>query len=374
MTSLSILQPVPVPSPSDVSGYLLRTGWTREAGDDRWSLFVRHDDGGRVEIEVPMREGARDYPRALAMLVDDLARVEGRAPATVARELRASGRDVVDLVFRGEAFDAGGVDLESGRAAYDAARDLVLAAACAALEPRPVFGRRKPLQAMEHLTRARFAPARHGSYVVSIETPVPPGLDAQGSEDDETAPFERRVNVVLARALAGAHSAATQASTALSMDPFTTRVPDGVSANLCEALASLLSVAPQLKVDFAFARTRPAPQFPRKSLEYAPFMRDVLAEAARQLRVHSPWPDFELEGPVVQLRSPAPEQGGDAEVVTMIDGRARKVSLALGASEYQVAVDAHREGRVIRCVGDLVRAGKGFALQNYRDLRILEDV
>jgi hypothetical protein len=50
----------------------------------------------------------------------------------------------------------------------------MLAAACSALEPRPLFAPRKPELAMSYINRARFGLARRGSYIMTIISPVLP--------------------------------------------------------------------------------------------------------------------------------------------------------------------------------------------------------
>ena len=52
----------------------------------------------------------------------------------------------------------------------------MLAAACAAIEPRAVYAARKPERAMAYLRQIRLGPTEAGSFVVTVESPVAPRL------------------------------------------------------------------------------------------------------------------------------------------------------------------------------------------------------
>jgi hypothetical protein len=83
------------------------------------------------------------------------------------------------------------------------ARELMMAAACAAIEPRGVFATRWPAQATQYLDHARFEQTDHGSYVLTVVSPVPPRLTARMQEEEANEveePYERRVTTTLMRA------------------------------------------------------------------------------------------------------------------------------------------------------------------------------
>ena len=50
------------------------------------------------------------------------------------------------------------------------ARDLVLAAACAAITKRAYFATRKPTKATDYLSRVRMGQTERGSYVLTIRS------------------------------------------------------------------------------------------------------------------------------------------------------------------------------------------------------------
>jgi len=80
---VTVARPAAVPAPDEVTAWLRQAGWAHRESNDRWALFEADRLGDRVVIEVPLRSGAPDYPRALGVLLRDLAAVERRDEASL---------------------------------------------------------------------------------------------------------------------------------------------------------------------------------------------------------------------------------------------------------------------------------------------------
>ncbi len=374
MRSIRLAQPVPPPLPGDVSSYLLAAGWTGGGASDRWATFSRELDGDKLSLEVPQLTGARDYVRVIGMLLEDLARIESRSLEAIVEEMHATGVDVVRLALEGATTRDGGLPVESGPATFQAARDLLLAAACSAVEPRTVFAKRKPDAAMGFLGLARIARAEPGSFILTVEVPVPRQLQGVLFPHDPDPPFARRVVELAARGVAGAVTAAREAEAGAGLEAFRRRAGEGVSANLCEALGDLVESANAeiLKTSVAFATHRPAnPELPRFSLVTPDLVR-VLQEAAREMRAEAIWYGTEVKGPVVKLVSSDVPQGGEVVIQAEVEGRLRYIKLTLGSKEYAQAVDAHRAMKIVQAVGDLGRKTGAWVLDTPKEFAVVD--
>ncbi len=371
MTSfLSVLQPATAPTPDEVAAWLRQTGWTHSVGDDAWAVFGRSVDGQFVEVEVPQRAAAPDYPRVVEALLHDLARLERRPEAALLRDIRASAVDVVRIAMDGPATREGRLPVEAGRRVFGAARDLLLAAACSALDPRPAYATRKSERAMAVVEQARFGQSELGSFVLTMETTVAPRLDVPLFDDgDPKPPIERRATLQLAHAIAAAELATRRSAASGELAPFQERTRDGLSANLCDALAEIFeaSSADTVRTSFSFANRRPVVgAFPRTVL-LSSDMAPTLRSAASGLREVAVLAGQEVVGSVVLLESEDATRGGAVHLRAVVDARLMRVRVPLSAGDYAIAVEAHRTGGLVRCVGDLAREGRGRVLQNPRD-------
>ena len=371
MTSfLSVLQPATAPTPDEVAAWLRQTGWTHSVGDDAWAVFGRSFDGQSVEVEVPQRAAAPDYPRVVEALLHDLARLERRPEAALLRDIRASAVDVVRIAMEGPATREGRLPVEAGRRVFGAARDLLLAAACSALDPRPAYATRKSERAMAVVEQARFGQSELGSFVLTMETTVALRLDVPlFADQDPNPPLERRATLQLAHAIAAAEVATRRSAASGELAPFQERTRDGLSANLCDALAEIFeaSSADTVRTSFSFANRRPVVgAFPRAVL-LSSDMAPTLRSAASGLREVAVLAGQEVVGSVVLLESEDATRGGAVHLRAVVDGRLMRVRVPLSAGDYAIAVEAHRTGGLVRCVGDLAREGRGRVLQNPRD-------
>jgi hypothetical protein len=140
-----------------------------------------------------------------------------------------------------------------------------------------------------------------------------------------------------------------------------------VSANLCEALVGLSQFADQfngLVVSLSWSKGRPPREPTPTRFEFAPDTIPVIQEAGRVLRATTPREEFQLYGSVVRLDRPEGAQTGKVSVAGLVEGRALKVLVELRADDYDLAINAHKLGIPVNCLGDLVKEGRQFTLLN----------
>ncbi len=263
-----------------------------------------------------------------------------------------------------------GLPVRGATALFDGIRDLLIAAACAVVDPRPVYATRKPGDAKSVVERMWIAPPETGSFVVRVETAVTAPLEP--AEDAAAQSFERRTSLKLLEALATVHVGLGERQVDPPSPTRMNSAARGVSANLCEALGDILdgSEADVMEVSWRWAPIRPfvdAPIDARQivSREVVPVLREI----ARSLRERTPRPAFEIEGYVVTLSSANPEAGGTVVVHATIDDRSQKVEVIVGPEDYARAIEWHKEGKRVGAVGALRREGRIWKLAGATDLR-----
>ncbi len=373
MVSRETLQGI---EPRQVTAWLRSNGWTHiedSAGAVLYRKPAQESDEGDYEVAVPEHSGFRDYMLRIREVISTISVAAARPQDWIAREVRNSTADIIRLRAVGPGVGPGVVPVELGTRLIKGAADLVLAAACAAVEPRPVYRTRKPQEAVEFVNTVRLGAAEEGSFVVTLHAPVPPALQPASSEELETEPFERRSTLMLAESVVAARHAAERAGLGEGMQPFHAATARGVSANLCEALAQLVTGddVSELELLFGWAASRPVAQGVARQIRLGSDTGAVLKEAARQLRATAPTPDFALEGFVVRLESDSPAQGGTAVVAVVVDGRPLKVRVGMRAEDYNKAIAAHQDSNLIRCEGELTRVAKSYVLESVRHVEVV---
>lgn len=356
-------------SPAALSAYARTAGWRKV------ETYGAHSDVYAAEelpeVILPRTERLGDYASVVSRLIAIFAEAAGRDELSLYRDLVTADRDVVRARVIGA--DDGSLTLNCGVELIAGARDLVLAAACSLREAQPLFRLGANREANDLLDRIRLGQTEHGSFVVTLLTPsVAPPFPTQFPQDDDfDDPLERRMTRRLFEALAATREA-TEKAAAGDGSAFAESVDKGVSANLCESLARLVDPFPALDISVAWARTRPISP-PRAVFRFARADAPILSEAARRFRGREPQPDTHLFGTVQRLRREEEEAGGTIYLRTPIDGKNRSVAVVLKRSDYDRAVQAHKEKLPMILQGDLERSGQRWRLLNPHIDAIIDD-
>ena len=355
--------------------YLRTQGWREAQRLERGAFWIKEEDTTTHEILVPFEAQVTGYVQRIAEMLAVLEQAEKRSQIEIVEDLSFANADVIRPRLQGTA-DDGTISLDAGKAAYEHARALMLAAACAALEPRELYAKRKPERAMNYLNHARFGVPRRGSYVLTIISPVSPRLvvdkDLFGEIHVEE-PFERRTVRVLAQALQQVSIAGRETAASGDFAPMKRAVARGVSANLCDALVAMHQCCGEKGVDFRFswAPSRGAPAETRDVISIQPDLIPILEETARVFRETGTQEGVEVLGTVHKLE----HQSGNRGKVTIsgsADGIPRTVVVELSGAEHSMAVRSYDERITLVCYGELLKEGRSWVLKNPRDVALLE--
>lgn len=349
-------------SPAALAAFARSEGWLKT------EPFGAHADvyagANRPEIVLPRTDRLADYASSVSRLIGYFAKATDRDELATYRDLVGADRDVVRVRSTSHD-DDGSIPLDAGVKIVEQSRDMLLAAACAARSPQPLFRAGANREASEYMRRVRLGQTEHGSFVVTLLAPVPPLLQLQldpswGSLEDE--PMERMVTRRLMAALAASRTAAEKALSG-DGDAFDSAVASGVSANLCESVASLIEQSNGLEVSLTWARTRPTPEVQRRVV-FSGNDAEILKEAARTFRLRQPKADVKLFGTVHKLKRDQEEVEGVVTLKAMIDEKLQSVSAVLDQANYSVAIQAHNSRTPVIITGDLERVGQRWQMTN----------
>lgn len=369
--------------PRDIRLYLRIHGWTRvprlsksrtDAEPDVWSL---PSDGGSYEIIAPSSRSSRDFTSRAAELLRTLSIAEQRSELDILRDFSTLSFDI--QYFRTiNSGPPGTAPLRDAVESFAAAQVLVSASTASMEVPRLVLPPRRPPRTSEFMKRVLAGPTLEGSYIISVWVPIPPRLTQEEDAvlfDDPSEPFERSATRHLHRALAAARAASNEAlDNDDGLDAFITRESQGVSANLCEAIAALSGEEDQeLEVRFAWALDRPVADLPA-AVSFSTESIPVLREAARELRARLPEDEVTLRGNVVRLHREEQLGAGDVTIAGVLIGdaseRLRRVSVNLSEPDYQLAINAHESFAEVEISGSVVQRGTRTYMMNSRGLEL----
>ena len=355
-------------TPAALSAYANAAGWAKaEPYGDYSDVYA---GPSLPEIVIPRTQQLGDYALVVAQLITIFARTAEVSETAIYHDLIITDRDVI----RARAPDAAGdgsIDLISGAELVSGAHDLVLATACAVNDQQPLYQAGDKRKAKGLLRRMRLGQTEHGSFVVTLMTPtiVLPTMDRLSSDDDEVyvAITARNVTRRLAQALTAARRAAELAAGG-DDHAFHQAVPEGVSADLCDALRNMIKPFPTLDISVSWAKTWPAA---RQAFSFSNADAPILRAAAESFRSREPRRSVQLSGSVHILRRDESDRDGTVTIRARVDGETRSVTATLTQSDYERAIRAHDARAPLTVSGDLERAGRRWHLHNPRIIQIV---
>lgn len=361
--------------PLELVAYLRARGWMETQQAPHASYWTKEVGTSNYEVLLPFERDATGYPQRISELLCELELEENRSQIEIFEDLSFASADVIRPRLP-TANEDGTISLEDGKAAYEHARALMLAAACAEIEKREVFAKRKPEQAMRFLQQAKFGVPKRGSYMMTIISPVPPRIIVENALLDVPAaePYERRTVTLLARALETVTRAGRLVASTGDFAPMKAAVATGVSANLCDALIALHHCSGERGVDFQFswAPSRGRPDAAPSAVSIKPDLIPILVETSRVLRETGVQTDVRVLGTVHKLEH-AEGTKGIVTIYGTVDGVTRSVNVELDGDDHAMAVRSYQQRSPLHLAGELVKKGRTWYLVQPRNVKLLTE-
>jgi hypothetical protein len=174
---------------------------------------------------------------------------------------------------------------------------------------------------------------------------------------------------MLQRAVVAAHSAAVDALVSPDgLDVFESKIEQGVSANLLEALSGFSGESGESGFEVRMSWALSRPKQPSAPIQFGSELMPVLTEAARRMRERTGEQGVRIIGDVVRLHREPSSPLGEISLVGPLDGdpteRDYRVWVTLSESEYNKASDAHARKQRLALSGDLKKVGNKWRLAN----------
>ncbi len=361
-------------SPAMLQAYLQANGWVHEqTWRNRILVWSKSHNEQAKEILAPVREHSDAYALRISEAVALLSEIEGRSQLEIYYDLMATGADVIRLRPLNGAGQSGWSLGESADFLAHS-RDLIMAAARAAERPgQPVYRGRASGEVTDYVRGVRPMPGYETGPALTLHSPVPAGYARQLDLGDSVrAPFPRRAVLALSSGLQGAKLTAETANAGGDISKaLEENTPQGLSANLCDAVAALARRGNGVGVNLSWAILRPA-DAPDDEFPFTESAADVLADSAELLRQNSPFNDAHVTGEIVRLERPSREEfDGRSVVLYLLDGRPVGLRVQFDMADRDEVLAAFQDSSEISLDGDVHREGRQYVLKNPRNFRVV---
>lgn len=348
---------------ADVSSYLESKGWQRQDGWRGTSVWQIDED---VRLLVPDRHEYADADQLIRSAVAAIAKFEVRPERDVWRDIAEPMVDAQYFRLHPDS-PAGSIPLPAGVKATAGILALLKAAAAVTENGAPLLveGRRSH-RVDVFLHQVLLGSAAPGSYILTARVPAAPVGAQQLDIFDNAAVFSgRAVTAQLRTALNAARSAAQRVSrNGSELDTFYAAAEQGVSANLCRALADLGGERRDRPFEIGFSWARGvAGEDPVPEIAFTGAMPAILSRASEELEALARQGTASIAGIITDLHD---ESGDPARIKIRGDLRTpgqgrfprRAIWIALSRDDYDKAIEAHQRGRYVQATGELTTTGR----------------
>ena len=347
---------------ASIEKYLVFTGWERDksfANPRLWVFYNKADPEFR--LAVPGNENSKDYYYKLYDIIETLSSYSGRSLEEIIAGMKCAYTDRIQFRIISSITEEGKIPLSYANQCIEGLKDLVLYAACAEENAKPVC-MRTYAHARGSLDKFQFAQTEHGSFVFNIDVRV---ADEENEQDylpevinELPESSEHKIVKRIQTAIQQIDSAVKRTETIGNL--VTSAYQDGITANMCDALYKLKpegTAEIQVETTFRFAEaiTQTVPEPSVTMLETMHFM--VADEISKRYKDRNLIEDVVLTGTIKMLTK---ENNPDSEeientvrLVTKIDKQTRSISVHLSANDHKMACDAYRDDLEVEIAGTL---------------------
>lgn len=361
-----------------LAAVLAGLGWEVYGG--RAGLYSRWRLGeSDATIILPVNSAMSDYRELLREAVGQLT--VSRDPAAARLLTKLSARDMArdEVRFRKEVtVAAGAISWPQGEELVASARLALIAGAKTRKSRRAYFGNRNSRFAQAYLSAVLMGQTEVGSYVVTALTPTEQVFPEKEASAKQTALPSvgsytgREITQAMVSALRVTREAVDHYTQTSSFSAFESGVKDGISYELTNAVLGLVNGSERADITVEWDILGiPAEEASLVKLEFERRDQPALSRAVERLAAYSTPELVRVSGMVTLLERPRPASDGIIRLDVISGSTASKLRVHLSEQDYEIALDAHRNGLALTLTGHQEREGQFYWLYEAVDLEVV---
>jgi hypothetical protein len=271
---------------------------------------------------------------------------------------------------------SGSIRIADGLELTDRAYSIMASAAYSVQAPARVVPASRPQLVQDYLDGIRLGQTEHGSYVLTVIS----RLDGIAPSEqlsvfaDSDVPFGRRVTTRLSTALDTLLAISDQYQRFGDVRVFEEGVSEGLTANLCESVAAVVTSkdsSTPARIGIRWAPAARVPEQLKTEFYFSTEVSSILQDGAKYLRKTEPYVATPITGLVTRLARDQAAEDGIVTVSCVIDKRMRQLKVPLARPDYLNAVAAHHDDLQVAFRADILRRPTGYVAAAVMDFRII---
>ena len=349
----------------DMEKYLHDLGWVEIQTKREWvKIFQLEDKEDFFQVELPVSRDLRDYRVAMYRCVECIAQSTKKSIEQVILELLNPLSDIIRLRIKDPELETGSIYVEDTIRLYDNAKKLLMAAALDVVRPQLYHIGRPEQNIVDFVNSCRFGQTEIGSYVISIVCPISiisrnnvVQLSLFSEKQDCAYSLTRKVVNKLIESIRVARETINNGA----FEEYILQNAESekcISANFLDALSeiSIYRSGCELDISAKYAPTIQNNTLPDASVRISHDYYTPINTVVRKIK-SSQLSENAYFGRIKGLDAPPDPTNRNSGKITLvfIDEYDKKAtaSVTLPIEDYNAAIEAHREGKMVKVVGTL---------------------
>lgn len=362
---------------TELQAYLRNTGWIRvEVPKESVALFQKQVGNSWFETVLPLSKDYKDYAFRIVEVLESIAKAEDREIHQVLTDLSIPPSDTVRFRVVNEDTIGGTISFLEGFNLFEGAKKALFTTACDILSPEKYHKRLSLKGAQQFIEECRLGQTEKGSFIASIICPfVNQTTEDQAQQlsifnqgDEFRNSFTRKVTKRLMSSLSQIKNAIDRGEENRIVDLEGDEI---ISANFLESIIELNAIKGKTELEiittwsvFAFEHQQMEKAI-KLSNDYIPVLENIISK----VKPNDVGYEDDFIGKIsVTKANPDIHSRTEGEIVlNYIIGDEEKVSKArviLNNEDYELACEAHKQGKSVSIRGKLVSSGRSKTIEN----------
>lgn len=351
-------------NPIAVAKYLSETGWNHYTSKRNDIKIFQYIDGDIFEqVTIPIDKALRDYNIAMYSAVEKIALIEKKSVEQIMLYLLNPNTDILKIRLDKRDIEMGNILFDDAIKLFDNAKKLMAATALDIINPKKIHFGRIDESVQKFLTQCRFGQTEIGSYVASVVCPFAELSEEEGYKQlsifsDEEQCANSLTRKVTNKIMSNVSFIKQRIDEGDINSLINTQGETLISSNFFEALNGLNLETENTIVEFT-AEWSPTVKLNRSDVKnirissdyYQPISTviDKIKETTNKTT--------EIIGRIKGLDAPPLVDKREYGMVTVVyisdDDKAKKIRVKLNKGDYDNAILAHQQGKVVKVMGEL---------------------
>ncbi|MQY24127.1 hypothetical protein [Nocardia macrotermitis] len=355
-------------TPANIAQFLATRSWTKRFDRQFDQVWVLEREGADrpVSVLLPREPSFVDYDKCLREALTAITRAYDIELAELAEKVASVHADLF-FVRVDQSMKDGTIPLRQASVLLDGIDQMIRAAALSAHNPHTSGRGRIPDYVNEFLNDGiRMGHTKKGSFVITVAARIDDVETGDRREQpsllpDAPASFTRRVMTSLATSLDVTRKFASEPRGFADVED---AMEQGLRLPVVQALQEMSAPDGLRSLDLSFEWAAAEPQLASvpSRINLGRGVIDELPEIERRLMRRSEPERLTLVGLVKELKLEddgdlPDEQGGDVIIHAEVGNRTRRVAIALGGNDWQLAISALRARVPLMVTGELGKRG-----------------